>query len=133
MRRLLAYASKHKKPLLWLFLGTGASLWLSARDPGVTAFYIAVGILIYALCLKYSPATARVVLAVGGAFSGMMIVGGIILSVIFPFRDGYSMLGPAIIGGLISMVVGSILGFWIVGLLTEPPGNDADTENLTRP
>jgi hypothetical protein len=132
MRWPLAYASKHKKPILWLFLGTGAALSLTARDSGAPAFYIAVGILAYAICLKYSPAAARVVLAIGGAFSGSMIVGGGGLYVISLFRDGYNVLGIVIYGGLFLIAAGGILGFWIVGLLTEPPGNDADTENLTR-
>lgn len=116
---------KNRKRLLWLFIGASTYLILMATtDYSKLGLCLAIGILIYLGLLKMFPDAARVWLALGGAFGGAMIVGSLWFSMISPFRDGWNLFGFAIWSGLLMIVIGGVLGFWVTGLLTEPPKGD---------
>ena len=116
---------KHRQLILWLFVGASIYVVLMATtDYSKLGFCLAIAILIYLGLLKSFPAVARVWFALGGAIGGALIVGSLWFSMIFPFRDGWNLFGFAIWSGLVMIVVGGVLGFWLVGLLTEPPTSD---------
>ena len=119
---------KHRKLILWLFIGASTYVVLMAtRDYSKLGFCLAIGILTYLGLLKSFPDIARVWLALGGAIGGAMIVTSLWFSMIFPFRDGWNLFAFAAWSGLVMIVGGGVLGCWLVGLLTEPLKSDASS------
>jgi hypothetical protein len=65
---------KHKKLILWLFIGAATYLVLmGTTDYSKLAFYLAIGIVVYIGLLKTFPDAARFWLGIGGAIGGAIL------------------------------------------------------------
>jgi hypothetical protein len=119
---------KHRKLILWLFLGASTYVVLMATtDYSKLGFCLAVGILIYLGLLKSFPSAARVWLGIGGATGAALLVGSGVFSLAWLFRDRPYVSSLFIWASLVLGIGGGILGFWVVGLLTEPPKHDTSS------
>ncbi len=83
--------------------------------------WFGIAVLLYFVFLKYEPAVARILLCMGGALAGGILVSQGEAALYPRYREGWNNLDSMMFSALASFAAGGVIGWYLVFRFTKTP------------